>query len=223
MKRGIVCLLLLGSFFCLPQVKSQDFFEGTIKFKVEAKGPMAKMLKENEFNDELTMHMREGDYIVLLGGGRYPKTFLFIADSNYEYSIDMSKKMAYKFSPHADKARESARQAVKTPSMAKPTGKQQEVNQIMCDEYVMKKKDVIFYYYVHDDYRINRALFPKRTRAKASFLAQGLEGRIPLKTIKRQKDLMVITTATLIKPATFDKALFEIPPGFKVKGRDYRW
>lgn len=209
-------------FFTIPS-KAQDFFEGSLTFNVELKGPAAEMLNKNEPNNKMTMHLRGADYIVLLSGGRYPKTFIFVADSNHEYSIDMAKREAYKYSMHGDQARASEMADRANPVEAKPTGKQMEVSGVLCDEYKMKKGDVLFTFYVSDEYRINRDLYPKMPRTKASFLIKGLDHRIPLKTIKRQKDLLVVTTAVKITPKEFDPKQFDIPPGFKVKGRDYRW
>jgi len=222
--RYISIFLLFLSLIFLPSLcQGQHFFEGTLSFDVELKGPASEMLNKNEPNNKMTMHIRDADYIILLSGGRYPKTFLFLADSNYEYSVDMAQKEAYKYSPHGDQARASAKEDRANPVKAEATGKQVEVQGVMCDEFKMKKGDAFFTFYVNDQYRINRELYPKSPRTKASFLIKGLEGRIPLKTIKRQKDLMVITTAVKITPQTFDPSQFQIPPGFKVKGRDYRW
>ena len=211
--------LLLFFTFLIFSLSAQTFFEGTISYSVEMKGPMAQMLKDNKPNDKMIMHVRGGDYIVLLSGGQYPKTFLFVADSNYEYSIDMANQRAFRYSKHADLSRKKT----DFPAQATPTGKKMEIRGIMCDEYKMRRKDALFTFYVNDEYRMDLSLFPENSRAKANFLAEGLDGRIPLQTIKRQKDLIVITTATGVDAREFDPEQFKIPPGFTVKGRDYRW
>lgn len=223
MKYLPISLLFISFFLSTAPSQAQHFFEGSLTFNVELKGPASEMLNKNEPNNKMTMHIRGADYIVLLSGGRYPKTFLFVADSNYEYSVDMAKKEAYKYSMHGDQARASEMADRANPVIAKATGKQVEVAGVLCDEFKMKKGDAFFTFYVSDEYRINRDLFPKMPRTKASFLIKGLDNRIPLKTIKRQKDLMVITSVVKIADKEFDPAQFNIPPGFKVKGRDYRW
>lgn len=200
----------------------QSYFEGSISYEVDMRGPASNQIKENEPNDKLLMHIKDADYIVQLSGGRYPKTFIFVADSNREYSMDMVNKRAFRFSSHSDLNADSKGEEEPIPT-AEPTGKELEVAGVTCQEYKMNKAGAQFLFYVNDRYRINTALFPSRPNAKASFLAQGLQGRIPLKTIKRQKGLMVITTANKVSPREFDKEQFRIPPNFEVKNRDYRY
>lgn len=212
-------LLLFGLTLLPLGLEAQTtYFEGSLYFEVEMKGPRVEAIKENEPNNKLLMHLRGADYIVQLSGGRYPKTFLFIADSNYEYSVDMANERAFRFSAHTD-----LNQPEEEAAKAQPTGRQQEVMGIVCEEYRMRREDAEFIYYVHDDYRVNTALYPLKPRAKASFLAAGLEGRIPLMTIKRQQGLIVRTTVKKIVPQTFDPQQFVIPPDFIVKNRDYRF
>ncbi|MEM7367564.1 MAG: hypothetical protein AAF587_03115 [Bacteroidota bacterium] len=203
-------------------MSSFSYFEGSISFGVDLKGASASQIKENEPNDKLLMHLKDADYIVQLSGGRYPKTFIFVADSNREYSMDMVNKRAFRFSAHSDMNVDRKGEEEPIP-VAEPTGKELEVAGVNCQEYKMNKADAQFLFYVSDRFRINTALYPNRPNAKVSFLAQGLQGRIPLKTIKRQKGLMVITTANKISPRKFDKEQFRIPPNFEVKNRDYRY
>ena len=171
------------------QSSAPSFFEGSLMFNIELKGPEAEMLKRNEPNDKMQMHFKDGDFIVNLQGGRYPKTFLYIADSNRQYTVDFTNQLAYRYSGHADMSRKNERR-----TKAMPTSKTAMVNGIPCRIYRMRTGNTFFSYYVNDDYRIDRSAYPKYSRAKASFLAPGLEGRIPLKTIKRQKNITVITT-----------------------------
>ena len=216
--------ILFISLSIILQVSAQEreefkFFEGTISFSVSMKGPQAEMLKLNKPNNKLQMHVKDGSYIVNLMGGEYPKTFIFMADSNYEYSMDMANKTAYRFSMHSDLNKEIYKKEL----VAKPTGKEMEVNGLMCQEYRLKRGQIYFTYYVNDKYRINTDFYPANSRAKASFLAKGLEGRIPLKTIKQQKGLTVITELKKITAREFSKDQFMIPPNFQVKNRDYRY
>ena len=206
--------------FAQDTASPAPYFEGSLAFEVEFKGQLAPMLKENEPNTKLLMHLKDADYIVQLSGGRYPKTFIFVADSNVEYSMDMANKRAFRYSSYADLSKEGAKTA---PPKAVPTGKKEQVHGIWCEEYRVVADESQFLYYVNDEYRVNLARFPSNAQSKASFLANGLEGRIPLKTIKRQQGLMAITTLTKATPREFDKEQFQIPPNFLVKNRDYRY
>ncbi|MDP5169641.1 MAG: DUF4412 domain-containing protein [Bacteroidia bacterium] len=216
-------LIFLFPFFLVGTLSAQSFFEGTMSFKVELSGEMAEMLAENEPHDQMTMHIKDGDYIVLLKGGRYPKTFLFVADSNYEYSIDAANQMVYKYSAHMDVNRETHQLEKNVDLKAENTGETAEVNGIMCQIYKFRKPDAVFYYYVSDDYRVDVSKYPENCRAKASFLADGLDGRIPLKTVRKEAKLTVVTTLTNVTPREFDLAQFRIPTGFALKKRDYRY
>lgn len=202
---------------------AQTFFEGTMAFDVALQGEMAEMLEQNEPNDKMTMHIRNGDYIVLLAGGKMPKTFLFMADSNYEYSIDQTNQLAFRYSAHMDINRETHQLEQAVDLVARPTGETAEVMGVTCQVYQLRKPEATFLYYVSDQYRVDVSLYPEPCRAKASFLAPGLEGRIPLKTVRKEPKLTVITTATAITPRTFQEAQFDIPAGFQVKKRDYRY
>ena len=216
-KSGFIFLWLL--LMAMYGLSAQEFFEGSIHYQVDLEGKAAGQIKLNEPNDQITMHLKDGDYIVRLYGGKYPKLFLFVADSNYEYSMDMANQRAYRFSPFSDQSKATAKQN----PLAKPTGKQMEISGKTCDEYLLKKEGIIFLYYVHDAYRVDLSAFPEKCRAKAAFLANGLEGRIPLKTIKKQPGFTVTTTAIKLEAREFQKAQFEIPPTFEVKNRDYRY
>ncbi|MDX2283329.1 MAG: hypothetical protein NW241_04170 [Bacteroidia bacterium] len=211
--------LLLAALLAARLAPAQAFFEGTLLFEVRMEGPQAALIQENEPNTGMTMHLRGGDYIVNLTGGRYPKTFLFIADSNYEYSVDAQNRAAYRYSAYGDITRE----AEPIPVKAQPTGKTDSVAGVLCKEYLVKTGDATFLYYVSDQYRADLSRFPDSPRTKAGFLAPGLEGRIPLKTIKRQPGLTVTTTVKKITPATFKPEQFRVPSSFTVKKRDYRY
>lgn len=214
-------VLLLA--FMATSTFAQDYFEGTMNFSVKYEGEMAEMLAQNEPNDQLTMHVREGDYIVLLKGGRYPKTFLFVADSNYEYSIDQNNRRAFRYSPHNDLNMETHQLERNEELEAQDTGETEEVNGRLCKIYRLRKPEAVFYYYVSDDYKVDRSKFPDPCRSKAAFLVPGLEGRIPLKTVRKERELTVVTTVTSIKAREFNPGQFKIPAGFEVKKRDYRY
>lgn len=222
MLRYIFCLFLiaaqLGSLLH-AQEPPVPYFEGTLQFLVELQGPTAGLIMENEPNTKLQMHLKDGDYIINLFGGKYPKTMMFVADSNYEYTVDMANQVAYRFSPFYDRVREGQEEK----AIAKPTGRTQEIKGVLCEEYQMRHDSTFFSFFVNDEYRINTSLYPDKPRAKISFLIEGLEGRIPLKTIKKQKGLTVTTTVSTISPKAFDPEQFHFPKSFKVKQRDYRF
>lgn len=195
---------------------AQPFFEGTFEYKVEMTGADADQIKQNEPNNNLTMHMKDASYIVTLFGGRTPKNFMFVADSNYQYILQADQQRAFKYYPHADidstKKKEEKIPAVKTDKTA-------TVLNEMCMVYEVKKADETTYYMVSDKYRINIDLYKDKTRANALFLVPGLEGRIPLKTIRKKETLTVTTTVSKITPRKFDISQFQIPAGFEVRKR----
>ena len=222
MHRIIFLLLLLAAFagsFLRAQEPPVPYFEGTLQFLVELQGSHAGMIKENEPNNKLQMHLKNGDYIINLYGGKQPKTMMFVADSNYEYTVDMANRFAYRYSPFYDRVRENQEEE----ATAKATGRSLEIQGILCEEYQMKHDSTLFTYYVNDEYRIDLSRYPAKPRAKISFLIQGLDGRIPLKTIKKQKGIIVTTTVAKITRKEFDEEQFRIPAGFEVKKRDYRF
>lgn len=199
------------------QEQSGSFFEGTLTFSVELSGPQAQALEENKPNNKMVMHIKGGDYIIQLMGGQYPKTFMYISDSNREYVVDASNQVAYRYSPYADRIREDA------PIQWKPSGKSATIQGEPCEIILARTPDTYFYYYVSDQYRVDLAAFPDSAQTKASFLIPGLEGRIPLKTIKKQQGLTVTTTLVAAKPQRFNPKQFLIPPSFAVRNRDYRY
>lgn len=216
-------LLLIVTMLISGGLSAQDYFEGTMTFSVDFKGELAEMLSQNEPNTKLVMHLKDGDYIVLLQEGRYPKTFLFVADSNYEYSVDQNNRMAYRYSPHNDMNMETHQLERDVDLEAQPTGETAEVNGTTCDVYRLRKPDAVFFYYVSQEYRIDRSKYPDPCRSKASFLVPGLDGRIPLKTVKKTEGLTVTTTLTGVTQREFNPGQFRIPQGFQVKKRDYRY
>ncbi len=216
-------ILFIGLMLLTPFVGAQPYFEGTMNFSVEFEGEMAQMLSDNEPNEQIIMHIKNGDYIVQLRGGRYPKTFLFIADSNYEYSIDQANNRAFRYGVHHDLNMETHELEQQYSLKAQPTGETAEVKGRECEIYRFRKPDAVFFYYVSDDYRVDMNQYPSPSRSKAAFLIEGLDGRIPLKTVRKEADLTVITTLTSINERAFNEAQFRIPADFTVKKRDYRY
>ncbi|MEM6261929.1 MAG: hypothetical protein AAGI38_05440 [Bacteroidota bacterium] len=214
-------LAFIPLFFCLlggdQSPDDTPFFEGTASFSVTLSGPMADQLKVNEPNNKLLIHFRQGDYIVMLSGGRYPKTFMYINKYDMEFSVNTAQKKLYRYYPGKDMTKKQK------PLIAKFTGKTAEVKGIECQVYMARNEEVIFYYFVNDAYRMDTSFFDKKKQAKASFLVEGLDGRIPLKTVKKKRGLTVVTSLQSITPREFSPEQFAIPPGFKVDKRDYRY
>lgn len=203
------------------QTGEMGYFEGIVHYKIQFKGESedAAFIRANNPNDALTMMVGEGNYIVKLSGGKYEKTFIFIADSNYEYSVDLEGQRAFRRSAYTDLNQQKKGEE----PVAEPTGRTREVGEYTCQEYRMKTKDATFFYYVNERFRIDLSAFPDTPRSKAMFLAKGLDGMLPLRTVKRTQTLAVETTMETITRQEFTKENFTIPEGFIVKGRDYRF
>lgn len=223
-------MMLLSLSVAAQDLPYSDFFTGTFNFEVEYKGPAANFLKENEPNNKLQMHITDGSYIVNLMGGRHPKTFIFVPDSNFTYSMDVATKRAFRRSAHTDVARgkklpkaEFTGKTVTLEGIGVQTGDTKVKQDIECQIYKCEKEDGLFYFYVNEDYRTNRSLYRTKRGAQASFLISGLDGMIPLKTVKKTKDLTVTTYVKSIKAKEFNPIQFTIPPDFTVHKRDYRF
>lgn len=201
------------------RAQNTDFFEGTIEYSVEVKGSESQMLLENEPNTKMQMHVKDNNYIVKLQGGRYPKTFIFVADSNYEYSIDMKEMRAFRSSAYNNKG--MVPMYKRTP--AKSTEKQETINGIECTIYKAVHDSAYFTFWVSDKYRVNRELYKGKGRAQASFLVPGLNGMIPIKMVKVDKGLTMTLVMKSIKAEKFPKEQFLIPKEFTVKKRDFRF
>jgi hypothetical protein len=193
-------------------------FSGTVAYTVEMKGPIAEQIGLNEPNNKIEMHIHQGDYIVNLTGGRYPKTYLYINKMDREYSVDASQKVAFKFSAHEDINRETEKEK----PVARAIDKQEEVNGYLCEVYGIKKDGATIFFFVNENFRVDTTLFDDKVQAKPNFLVPGLGGLIPLKTIKKQQGLTVTTTCKMIKEREFDPSQFTIPEDFEIRNRDYR-
>ncbi|MEM9985857.1 MAG: hypothetical protein AAF804_12275 [Bacteroidota bacterium] len=205
---------------CLSaQGQELGYFEGRLKYQIKIEGEDAPFILDNKPNQTMEIMVGEGNYIVQLTGGEYPKTLIFIADSNYEYTLDMESQRAFRLSPHFDLNRETHEEEPE----AIATGRTGKIGEYFCSEYKITREDLILYYYVSDDYRIDRNAFPEIPRSKAMFLVKGLEGRIPIRTIKRTPTLTVTTNLSNLSNEDYVKENFTIPEGFRVKWRDYRY
>jgi hypothetical protein len=214
-------VILLASPSLWAQEEPSSYFTGVITYDIQFKGNAAdvEFIKANEPNDELTLTVGTGDYIVHVDGGKYPKTFMFIADSNYEYSIDIQGQRAFRNSAYADLNRDTS----EVEPVAKPTGRTKPVGDYTCQEYRMETKDAVIFYYVTEAFRIDLGAYPDRPNSKAMFLAKGLEGHLPLRMVRRTANMAVETSLVSIEPQTFYDEAFTIPQDFTVKGRDVRY
>lgn len=190
------------------------YFEGSLKYVIRLSGKSAADFAMSEPPKNLDMHIKDDNFIVQLYGGAKPKTFLFIGDSNHTYIIDAATKKAYYKDYFVD--------TVSVIPKAVPTGKSSYVGKELCVEYKVTKKDEQTFYYVSDKYRVNLHKFDGKDEAKASFLTQGLEGRIPLKTVIKTPNLTTETVISVITPKALDAENFLIPSDFKLKPRDHR-
>ncbi len=194
-------------------------FEGSITYEVKFTGPNADNLRTNEANNELEIHMKGGNYIINLKGGRYPKTFMYVNQKDIEYSVNVAEKKAFKYSAHTDINRETHQQE---PPVAEYADKTAEVNGILCDVYHMRKDKDYFTFFVSNQYQVDLADYEGKKRAKPFFLVNGLDGRIPLKIIRKTPDLTVMTTIKNITSREFSMEQFELPADFEISNRDYR-
>lgn len=217
--RYLLLLPLLSLTLILSAQETPEYFEGILKYKIELEGEQAEFILANNPNQEMRMMVGDGNYLVQLMGGDYPKTMMFIADSNYEYTLDMEGQRAFRLSPHFDLNRETHEEEPE----AMPTGRTGKIGAYQCTEYRIEKEDMILLYYVTEEYRVDLSAFPEVPRSKAMFLVPGLEGRIPIRTIKNSAGLTVTTNLASMNRQEFVKENFTIPAEFEVKWRDYRY
>jgi hypothetical protein len=196
--------------------KAQGSFEGSVSYAIRVTGKDAQAFLENEPPKKMDLHVKEGNFIISLSGGRIGRTMLFIADSNETYIIDAANRRAFKETYYLD--------TVKTVPTAVPTGKIVEIKGIPCKEYVVDKPKLQekIYYYVNDQYRVDMALYGGKTEAKTDFLTNGLEGRIPLRKVMKTAYLTTELDLMSVKKTTHAPENFQIPAGFKIKKRDPR-
>jgi hypothetical protein len=208
----VLTALLTGAY----AARAQESFQGTISYAIRVTGKDAQAFLENDPPKKMDLHVREGNYIINLSGGRIGRTMLFIADSNETYIVDAANKRAFKETYFVD--------TVKTVPTAVPTGKTVDIKGIACKEYLVDKPRIQekIYYYVSDLYRVDLSLFEGKTEAKTDFLTNGLEGRIPLRKVMKTPMLTTELDLMAVKKTEHAPENFMIPAGFKIKKRDPR-
>lgn len=206
-----IFLTISGLLFGLLLQAQDTSFEGTVVYNIRVSGRAAQEYLVNEPPKQMTMHVKDNNFIVKLSGGRIARTFLYIADSNHTYIVDFPNSRYFRRTYFNDTS------TVKP--VAVPTGETKKVQSRLCDEYVVKRKDrkENTYYYVHDDFRVNTALFDTLDKAKADFLVEGLEGRIPLMKVIKTPNMETSVELAVIKREEFPSEAFRIPEGFSNK------
>jgi hypothetical protein len=192
------------------------YFEGTIKYTIEYDGKAADALMLNKPVTRMDMHFKDNNFIIHTYEGQLPKTRLYIADSSEMYILDLSNNVAYR----RDRLEDTSK--VISPPHAKFTGDTAVVAGMKCLVYKVSKPKEVTLYYVHDSIRINTALFKDKKDAQMNFLTHGLDGRIPLKTVRKTPEITITTSAVQVLPRKFKIDQFRIPAGTVIKPRDNR-
>lgn len=198
-------------------VEAQASFEGSLSYAIRLTGKQAQEFLVNEPATKMDVHIKADNFIINLSGGRIPRTFLFVGDSNHTYIVDAANRRAFLRTYYIP----DSNAVVPT---AKPTGNTKMINGTECQEYkvVKPKRKEIILYYVNDQYRVDPHLFEDKDEAKADFLTKGLDGRIPFMKIIKTPGLTTELELKLIKSRDLDIENFRIPHGFKIKKRDPR-
>jgi hypothetical protein len=228
----------VNNMFAQPEsmITDLDFFEGLIEYKFSHTGSSSAEFNQLNAIENMTLILKDGDFIIHLYGPPPPSpppfdpenpkielpkqvfnsTRLFLADSNQMYSLDMKNKRLYMSDSYEVQHKDTI-----IPT-AIPTGDSLKILKWMCYGYKVKKNEEEITYYVTKKIKANMAFFPSQTKAKVNFLTEGLNGAIPLKTVRKHKNYTIYIQATSIKPQTLDKAEFDIPPGFRRFKYDHR-
>lgn len=225
---SLLALLLWGQtgFAQLPGAYEEaDFFEGTLTYSFSVKGPLGEQLQKTNPISRMTMHLKEGNFIIHLYGEQnqgasefrpdaFESTRLFIADSNEMYTIDTRNKRAFKGEKYTPDESE--------PPSAEFSGDSMRIQGYWCYSYVVKKPDETITYFCSPKIRANTAFFAQ-TDARANFLTKGLRGMIPLMTIRQSRERIIKIKCVQVARRELGMSNFRIPPGFEVSPMyDYR-
>lgn len=209
-------LIIFFTIVSLPGVYSQNF-EGTIKYSIEVEGPEANSFLANKPCTRMDMHFKDNNFIIHTYEGQFPVTRLYIADSSEMYILDMRNEVAYR------RGKLDGQNQEITPPKAIPTGDSAMVMNIKCAEYKLIRNKEFVFYYVSDLYKIDPKLFAGKKDAQVNFLTKGLDGRIPLKTVRKTSAFTVTTKVENIYPRKLEVSQFRIPENYKIKPRDNRY
>ncbi|MCS7072922.1 MAG: hypothetical protein NZ108_00485 [Bacteroidia bacterium] len=214
-----ICFLALFWFTGIDSATLGEtkYFEGVIVYRVELDGRDAQALLDANPNNQMELHLKDGDYIIKLLGGAFPSVRLFIGDSNRTYILDAANKRAFK----KDRSKFIKNKDKVIPT-AVPNGDSVKVAGVMCYGYKVEKPHETIIHYISPKYRANVALYANKKRADISFLTKGLDGCIPLKSIIKTPTLTTTVSATKIVPQKYETLMFRIPKTYQIRPYDYR-
>jgi hypothetical protein len=210
---GIIFLFSLSSSHAQETFGVQEYFEGTITYTIRYWGEDEEFFRANGVPTKMTIHLKDGNYIIHQYDAQFPTTRLYIADSDKTYLLDLKNNRAFT----KEKVSHPS-----TPPTAYPINDSTIVLGEMCYAYRVEKENERITYYVSNRYVVNTAFFARKKHAYAFFLTKGLNGRIPLKIIREWNRNVIETTAVSIKKQKFDPIQFTLPPGIKLYGYDWR-
>lgn len=230
-------LFLSGSVWAQPEsiLSELNYFEGSIYYKFRVSGNMASDLKTYNAIEFMDLHVKDNNYIINLYGTPpsppppfdpmnpklelpkqvIPTTHLFLADSNHTYIIDAANKRYFVENP-------LTLQRKKEPPEAFRTGDSMLVANVLCYAYKVVKPGEEITYYISPKVRVNTARFKDLDGAKANFLTKGLNGCIPLRTVRKTADYTVTIDCTQLTPRKLNKLDFQLPDSFERYQVDYR-
>lgn len=204
-------------------LKLEKPFEGRISYEISYTGPIAELMETAEPPKKMDMLFKDGDFIIHTYGGGFPKTLLYINDSNRTYVLDMKKNEAYRG--------EKYKRRFKQPLKATPTGDSLKILKHWCYGYKVQRPGnpkrkidpATITLYITGKYRVNLDFFKDRTRSQAYFLLDGLQGCIPLKIVIQEPKLTTENTAVLVQGGKYQTENFRLPQGIKLRrGVDIR-
>jgi hypothetical protein len=206
----------------------ETYYEGMIHYSFRVEGPIALGYREANPIDNMRWFFKDGDYMIHIYGPKsndplnpvsaFETTRLFLADSNHLYVIDARNERAFKYEKY-----EPVDSIIPT---AFPTGDSIRILNYMCYGYRVNKEDgTTITYYITPKIKVNMAYFPEETtNSRGAWQTKGLQGCIPLMTIKEHPKKMKITIkAQTVTPMKIEKDQLQIPSFWKViNGVDYR-
>ncbi|MCS6790267.1 MAG: hypothetical protein NZ580_04725 [Bacteroidia bacterium] len=188
-------------------------FEGLIVYKVKAKGEAAEILKENEPPTEMQLYVKGNRFLVNETGGSFPISRLYEPDSDRVYVLDPRLQRAFRSEPYRKKPKNYPAHYI---------GDTLRILGKLCYAFQVKKPNEEIIYYVAPEYRVDVSAFAGKRRAYAFFLNEGLYGAIPLKMIRKRKDMTIEVVAVRIQAMKLDAESLRIPRGYQIWGYDYR-
>jgi len=203
-----------------------DYFEGTVTYSFRMEGQNAEALRLINPINTMTFHIKDGNYIVHLYGeerpGELPPEFepftttrLFLADSNETYMIDARNKRVFTKEKYVDESRPERPEAY-------PTGDSLTIAGYMCYGYRVSTPEETITHFITPKVRVNLGFYANKDEATASFLTEGLNGSIPLMTVRESRTRSITVKCTRVMPRKLTDEQFAIPEGFAIEGYDYR-